>query len=115
MFVCSLYGTSIHLPIFSFYHSFILSLTLLFIFLIPSFVCLLIARYFYEFLLAHHRQVAREIRDEYVDTMSKIYFSYFREYISKLMKLQVRTEFLPNIVNIITQCILGGAFLLRVR
>jgi len=45
-------------------------------------------RYFYEFLLAHHRQVAREIRDEYVDTMSKIYFSYFREYISKLMKLQ---------------------------
>ncbi|XP_065060211.1 vacuolar protein sorting-associated protein 52 homolog isoform X1 [Rhopilema esculentum] len=45
-------------------------------------------RYFYEFLLAHHRQVAREIRDEYVDTMSKVYFSYFREYISKLMKLQ---------------------------
>eukprot|EP00794_Sanderia_malayensis_P015923 gene15923-17524_t len=45
-------------------------------------------RYFYEFLLAHHRQVAREIRDEYVDTMSKIYFSYFRGYISKIMKLQ---------------------------
>lgn len=45
-------------------------------------------RYFFEFLLAHHRQVAREIRDEYVDTMSKIYAAYFRGYISKLMKLQ---------------------------
>ena len=39
--------------------------------------------------MAHHRQVAREIRDEYIDTMSKIYFSYFKTYISKLLKLQV--------------------------
>ncbi|XP_057289466.1 vacuolar protein sorting-associated protein 52 homolog [Hydractinia symbiolongicarpus] len=45
-------------------------------------------RYFFEFLLAHHRQVAREIRDEYVDTMSKIYSAYFGGYIAKLMKLQ---------------------------
>ncbi|XP_073242432.1 vacuolar protein sorting-associated protein 52 homolog [Porites lutea] len=45
-------------------------------------------RYFNEFLMAHHRQVAREIRDEYIDTMSKIYFSYFKTYISKLLKLQ---------------------------
>ncbi|XP_065647465.1 vacuolar protein sorting-associated protein 52 homolog isoform X3 [Hydra vulgaris] len=45
-------------------------------------------RYFFEFLLANHRQVAREIRDEYVDTMSKIYSVYFGSYISKLMKLQ---------------------------
>ena len=47
-------------------------------------------RYFNEFLMAHHRQVAREIRDEYIDTMSKIYFSYFKTYISKILKLQVR-------------------------
>lgn len=46
-------------------------------------------RYFNEFLLAHHRQVAREVRDEYVDTMGKIYFSYFKSYIAKLLKLQV--------------------------
>ena len=50
---------------------------------------LLFSRYFNEFLMAHHRQVAREIRDEYIDTMSKIYFSYFKTYISKLLKLQV--------------------------
>ena len=65
----------------------------------PSVVCfklefqqkknLLFFRYFNEFLMAHHRQVAREIRDEYIDTMSKIYFSYFKTYISKLLKLQV--------------------------
>ena len=47
-------------------------------------------RYFNEFLMAHHRQVAREIKEEYIDTMSKIYFSYFKTYISKLLKLQAR-------------------------
>ncbi|CAB3981273.1 Hypothetical predicted protein [Paramuricea clavata] len=45
-------------------------------------------RYFNEFLMVHHRQVAREIKDEYVDTISKVYFSYFKAYISKLTKLQ---------------------------
>lgn len=49
-------------------------------------------RYFNEFLMAHHRQVAREIRDEYIDTMSKIYFSYFKTYISKLLKLQFEEQ-----------------------
>jgi hypothetical protein len=39
--------------------------------------------------MVHHRQVAREIKDEYVDTISKVYFSYFKAYISKLTKLQV--------------------------
>ena len=61
----------------------------------------IVARYFNEFLMAHHRQVAREIKDEYIDTMSKIYFSYFKTYISKLLKLQVSkyhlflVDFLP--------------------
>eukprot|EP00057_Strongylocentrotus_purpuratus_P002053 XP_003723748.1 PREDICTED: vacuolar protein sorting-associated protein 52 homolog [Strongylocentrotus purpuratus] len=48
------------------------------------------ARFFYEFLLANERHVAKEVRDEYVDTMSKVYFSYFKGYINRLMKLQVR-------------------------
>lgn len=46
-------------------------------------------KFFFEFLMAHERQVAREIRDEYVDTMGKMYFSYFKAYMSKLMRLQV--------------------------
>ncbi|XP_041069183.1 vacuolar protein sorting-associated protein 52 homolog isoform X1 [Carcharodon carcharias] len=45
-------------------------------------------RFFYQFLLANERHVAKEIRDEYVDTMSKIYFSYFKSYTSRLMKVQ---------------------------
>ncbi|XP_064407979.1 vacuolar protein sorting-associated protein 52 homolog isoform X2 [Latimeria chalumnae] len=45
-------------------------------------------RFFFQFLLANERQVAKEIRDEYVDTMSKIYFSYFKSYTSRLMKVQ---------------------------
>lgn len=46
-------------------------------------------RFFYEFLTLHDRTVARECRDEYINTMSKVYFSYFKEYSSKLSKLQV--------------------------
>eukprot|EP00058_Branchiostoma_floridae_P023157 XP_002608647.1 hypothetical protein BRAFLDRAFT_97676 [Branchiostoma floridae] len=45
-------------------------------------------RFFYEFLLANERHVAKECRDEYIDTMSKMYYSYFKGYTSRLMKLQ---------------------------
>jgi type I site-specific restriction endonuclease len=45
-------------------------------------------KYFNEFLLAHSRETASEIRTEYIDTLSKIYMSYFREYYNKIMKLQ---------------------------
>ncbi|XP_077051695.1 vacuolar protein sorting-associated protein 52 homolog [Siphateles boraxobius] len=45
-------------------------------------------RFFYQFLLANERTVAKEIRDEYLDTMSKIYFSYFKSYSSRLLKVQ---------------------------
>jgi len=45
-------------------------------------------RFFFEFLLAHQRDVAKEIQDEYVDVLSKIYFSYFKTYLSRLSKLQ---------------------------
>lgn len=46
-------------------------------------------RFFYQFLLGHERVIAKEVRDEYVDTMSKIYLSYFKSYTNRLMKLQV--------------------------
>ncbi|KAJ8273736.1 hypothetical protein GJAV_G00104970 [Gymnothorax javanicus] len=45
-------------------------------------------RFFYQFLLANERQVAKEVRDEYVDTMSKIYYSYFKSYSGRLLKVQ---------------------------
>jgi len=45
-------------------------------------------RFYYKFLMANNRDVAREIRDEYVDTMSKVLFSYFKSYSGRLAKLQ---------------------------
>ncbi|CAG0881281.1 unnamed protein product [Darwinula stevensoni] len=44
-------------------------------------------KYFYQFLMSHEREIAKEVRDEYVETMSKIYFCYFKTYMSRLMKL----------------------------
>ncbi|GMT32363.1 hypothetical protein PFISCL1PPCAC_23660 [Pristionchus fissidentatus] len=46
-------------------------------------------RFFYEFLLANERNVAKEIQEEYVDTISKMYFSYFKTYTSRLFKLMM--------------------------
>ncbi|KAM7384874.1 hypothetical protein PAMA_011978 [Pampus argenteus] len=46
-----------------------------------------------QFLLANERTVAKEIRDEYVDTMSKIYYSYFKSYSGRLLKVQVNKRF----------------------
>lgn len=46
-------------------------------------------KFFFEFVLANERNVAEEICGEYVDTMNKIYYSYFKSYSSRLMKLQV--------------------------
>jgi len=48
-------------------------------------------RFFYEFLLSTERRVAKEVRDEYLATISKVYFSYFRSYASRLARLQVET------------------------
>lgn len=45
-------------------------------------------KFFFEFVLANERNVAEEICAEYIDTMSKIYYSYFKSYSSRLMKLQ---------------------------
>ena len=51
-----------------------------------------VCRYFNEFLMAHSRETAEQVRSEYIDTMSKVYFSYFKDYYGKLMKLEVRGE-----------------------
>ena len=48
-------------------------------------------RFFYEFLLANERPTAQEIKDEYLDTVSKVYYSYFRSYLQRLMKLKFAT------------------------
>jgi len=44
--------------------------------------------------MTHERHIAKEIRDEYVETMSKIYYSYFKGYLSRLTKLQVLSRML---------------------
>lgn len=41
--------------------------------------------------MAHSRETAEQVRSEYVDTMGKMYYSYFKDYHSKLMKMQVCT------------------------
>ena len=45
-------------------------------------------KFFYEFLVKHDMQVAKEIVAEYLDTMSKVYYSYFKEYHQRLSKLR---------------------------
>ncbi|XP_065155781.1 vacuolar protein sorting-associated protein 52 homolog [Atheta coriaria] len=45
-------------------------------------------KFFFEFILSNERNVAQEICNEYMDTMSKIYFSYFKSYSGRIMKLQ---------------------------
>ena len=42
--------------------------------------------------MAHSRETAQQVRSEYIDTMTKINFSYFKDYYSKLMKMQVRSS-----------------------
>ncbi|NXS71309.1 VPS52 protein, partial [Pandion haliaetus] len=56
---------------------------------IPQNALLKYSRFFYQFLLGNERTVAQELREQYVDTMSKIYLSYFKSYTSRLMKIQV--------------------------
>lgn len=45
-------------------------------------------KFFFEFILSNERQVAQEICNEYIDTMSKIYYSYFKSYSSRLLALK---------------------------
>ena len=45
-------------------------------------------KFYFQFLQKFNRIVATEVRDEYVDTLSKIMFSYFKSYSGRLSKLQ---------------------------
>lgn len=45
-------------------------------------------KFFYKFLVAHNPEIAKEILADYLDTMSKVYFSYFKEYLNRLGKLR---------------------------
>lgn len=66
-------------------------------------------RFFYKFLILHDKVVARECRDEYINTLSKVYFSYFKEYSSKLSKLQVRGDFYQSTFSsiVINSCFIS--------
>ena len=44
-------------------------------------------KFYFQFLQKVNREVASEIREEYIDTMSKIMFSYFKSYSGRLAKL----------------------------
>lgn len=45
-------------------------------------------RFYFKFLAANNREVAKEVKDHYIDTMSKVTFSYFKSYSGRLLKLQ---------------------------
>jgi vacuolar protein sorting-associated protein 52 len=45
-------------------------------------------KFFFEFILSNERQVAQEIASEYMDTMGKIYYSYFKSYSTRLNSLK---------------------------
>lgn len=57
---------------------------------LQTLIHILFFRIFYEFLLGNERSVAQEVCVEYIETMGKVYYSYFKAYISRLMKLQVQ-------------------------
>ena len=40
-------------------------------------------RFYFKFLVANNREIAKEIKDHYIDTMSKVTFSYFKSYSGK--------------------------------
>ncbi|CAL2050557.1 unnamed protein product [Caenorhabditis brenneri] len=51
---------------------------------------LLRCRFFYEFLLHHDLISAKELQDEYIDTISKMFFTYFKAYAARLFKLAMK-------------------------
>ena len=42
----------------------------------------------FQFLSKHSRETAAEIKAEYIETFSKVHWSYFKTYVGRLMKLQ---------------------------
>ncbi|XP_050422196.1 vacuolar protein sorting-associated protein 52 homolog [Adelges cooleyi] len=46
-------------------------------------------KFLYEFLLNHNSTIAHEIFNNYVDAVSKVYYTYFKSYLSYLQKFQI--------------------------
>jgi hypothetical protein len=42
----------------------------------------------FQFLSKHSKEIAAEIKTEYIETFSKVHWSYFKTYVGRLMKLQ---------------------------
>jgi vacuolar protein sorting-associated protein 52 len=49
-------------------------------------------KFFFEFILSNERAVAQEIASEYMDTMGKIYYSYFKSYSTRLNALKFEEQ-----------------------
>eukprot|EP01135_Chromosphaera_perkinsii_P012212 Nk52_evm31s2612 gene=Nk52_evmTU31s2612 len=60
---------------------------------------LLKLKYVYQFLRIHDQSVATEVLDYYIETLSKIYWSYFNEYLSMILKLQYETASKDDLIG----------------
>ena len=49
-------------------------------------------KFYFQFLQSVNREVAKEVREEYTDTMSKVMFSYFKSYTGRLSKLEAEAS-----------------------
>ncbi|CAH1388423.1 unnamed protein product [Nezara viridula] len=67
-------------------------------------------KFFFEFALTNERAVAQEICGSYVDTMGKIYYSYFKYYSSLLSKLMYETQASKDDLMGIEETGRGGLF-----
>lgn len=56
-------------------------------------------KFFFEFILCNERQVGQEICNEYIDTMSKIYFSYFKVFETLFFLLIVNCAFFKSNIS----------------
>lgn len=55
--------------------------------------------------MGQERNTAAEISTEYIDTLSKVYYSYFKYYDSRLMKLSVIFFIFYKVIIYVCFCI----------
>lgn len=74
-------------------------------------------KFFFEFILSNERVVAQEICNEYIDTMGKIYYSYFKSYSTRLGALRfeeaVSKDDLMGLEDTVTRSIFSKATSLK--
>ncbi|XP_053694472.1 vacuolar protein sorting-associated protein 52 homolog [Sabethes cyaneus] len=74
-------------------------------------------KFFFEFILSNERMVAQEICNEYIDTMGKIYYSYFKSYSTRLGALRfeeaVSKDDLMGLEDTVTRSIFSKASSLK--